>query len=90
MMYVVMDDSIHQMCYFKRLRKPRIAEKRTAAVLRNKAERPRVQSNCIVCLVSSGEDGLAAAATVWLKRGWDFLLTSARALRRAAYGCTAG
>lgn len=63
-MYVVMDDSMDQMCYFKRLRKPRIAEERTTPVLRNKAERSKVQSNGIVCLASSGGDGFSPAAAL--------------------------
>lgn len=72
-MYVVMDDSMHRMCYFKRLRKPRIGEEQTTPVLRNKAERPRVQSDGTVCRGPSGEDGLSPAGTGWLEGGWDFL-----------------
>jgi len=76
------------MCYFKRLRKSRIAAERTTPVLRNKAEGPRVQSNCIICLASSGEEGLAAAG--FPGRGWDSLPRTARAPCCAAYGHTMG
>lgn len=71
-MYVVMDDSIPQMCYFKRLRKPRIAEKSTTPALRSKAERPRCRAVVSFAWYLQERNGLAAAAaTAWSERGWE-------------------
>lgn len=68
-MYVVMDDSTDQMCYFKRLRKPRIAEDRTTPVLRNKAERPEVQSNGLVSWLFRRGRLLTSSGSGWREAG---------------------
>lgn len=68
-MYVVMDDSTDQMCCFKRLRKPRIAEDRTTPVLRNKAEMPEVQSNGLVSWLFRRERLLTSSASGWREAG---------------------